>query len=61
MAVKKTHVKSAKRQAKDREKAALDASRQRRAARKPILGRREKTVVQTGFKVRQSVQWVQRC
>ena len=51
MAVKKTHVKSEKRQAREREQAALKEASRKRAKKSAGLGKKQKTVVQSGFRV----------
>lgn len=51
MAIRKTHVKSGKRQKREKEQAAVKEAA-RKKSKKPILGKKHKTTVETGFRVR---------
>lgn len=50
MAIRKTHVKSAKRQKREKEKAEVREAAKKKF-KKPVLGRKQKKMVETGFRV----------
>ncbi len=50
MAIRKTHVKSAKRQKREKEQAAIKEAA-RKKSKKPVLGKKQKLTVESGFRV----------
>lgn len=50
MAIRKTHVKSAKRQKREKEQAAVKEAA-RKKSKKPVLGKKQKLTVESGFRV----------